>query len=173
MTLLVLCWAFSIMVGTYVGFHAGLRRIKEASASADDTINGFKTLMPRMAASIKAYTESRRDIHIDALPVGVLVSNPTTCLYANPAFAAIVGWDITEIEGKPWEDFIHPEFVATSREMILHNLRTRTGVESFFNLWRRRDGKYVRLRWRISPLTAENFFISVAEARGDVEEFPR
>lgn len=173
MMLLVLCWAFSIMVGTYVGFHAGLRRIKETRVQADDTVNGFKTLMPRMAASIKAYTESRRDIHIDALPVGVLVSNVTTCLYVNPAFAEIVGWDIAEIEGRPWEEFIHPEFIQPSREMILHNVRARTGVESFFNLWRRRDGKYVRLRWRISPLTADNFFISVAEARGDVDEFPR
>lgn len=173
MTLLVICWALSIMVGTYVGFHLGLRRIRRKSSPPDDPAGGFRTLMPRMADSIKAYTASRRDIHIDALPVGVLVSNTTTCLYANPAFAAIVGWEIAEIEGTAWEDFIHPEFVAVSREMMAHNLKTRAGVEGFCNLWRRRDGTFVRLRWRVSPLTADNLFISVAEDRGDVVEFPR
>ena len=173
MILLVICWALSIMVGTYVGFHLGLRRIRRKAQPADSGSEGFRTLMPRMAATIKAYTDSRRDIHIDAMPVGVLVSNVETCLYANPAFAAIVGWEIAEIEGKPWESFVHPEFVAPSRAMMAHNLMTRSGVEDFCNLWRRRDGGFVRLRWRISPLTEDNLFISVAEDRGDVDECPR
>ena len=67
----------------------------------------------------------------------------------NPAFTAILGYNIEELEGKPFIDFVHyDDLVSTAKE--LEKLFQGELTVIFENLFRCKNGSYIALSWNTS-----------------------
>src|SRR5665213_2459188 len=69
-------------------------------------------------------------------------------ILVNPAWHNSLGWDLEELKGVPFEDFVHPDDVeATSnefRQVLRGSKEIRRG---FVNRQRARDGSYRTISW--------------------------
>jgi two-component system cell cycle sensor histidine kinase/response regulator CckA len=71
-------------------------------------------------------------------------------LRLNQAWEAILGWPLSELEGKEFLNFVHPEDrPATMR--VMEALRTDREVVDFVNRYQCRDGSYRFIEWRTAP----------------------
>jgi PAS domain S-box-containing protein len=69
----------------------------------------------------------------------------------NPAWTDTLGYDLTELTGRPFLDFVHPDDRdATSAEAARQVERGQT-VLNFQNRYRHRDGSYRWLEWTSTP----------------------
>lgn len=68
----------------------------------------------------------------------------------NPAFIQTLGWSREEFLSKPFFDFVHPEDVEPTAE-ILQSLAEGNEVVDFENRYLHRDGSYRWLQWRAAP----------------------
>ena len=67
----------------------------------------------------------------------------------NPAFSIVLGWTEAELLGKPFLDFVHPDDVAATLELV-ERLGQGEQVVNFENRYRKRDGGQVVLLWSVS-----------------------
>lgn len=79
----------------------------------------------------------------------------------NPAFAEMLGYEVTDLRGKRFLDFVHPEDQANAREMVAA-VRGGSSADMFENRCRRRDGTYRVLSWRVitDPLTGDLYAVA-------------
>jgi two-component system, cell cycle sensor histidine kinase and response regulator CckA len=72
----------------------------------------------------------------------------------NPAFGKMLGYDVAELIGKPFIEFVHPEDEARTIG-VFANVQAGLIIDDFENRYRRRDGTYRVLSWRgtVDPLT--------------------
>ncbi|ALN75690.1 PAS domain-containing protein [Aureimonas sp. AU20] len=68
----------------------------------------------------------------------------------NPAWMTALGWNIREIEGKPYNDFVHPDDVAASLTAF-ERVRAGHPVLQFENRYRMKAGGWRRLSWVAFP----------------------
>ena len=68
----------------------------------------------------------------------------------NPAWSAILGWSLREIEGRPYEEFVHPDDLSTSRAAFAQ-AQLGNPVLRFENRYRTRDGGWRWLSWVAFP----------------------
>lgn len=78
----------------------------------------------------------------------------------NPAFERVLGYDPGRLPGQQLIDFVHPEDVAATLEM-LRRLAAGEPV-SFENRCRCADGSYKWLMWSINPVREERLVYAVA-----------
>jgi len=67
----------------------------------------------------------------------------------NPMWEKVLGFPTAELLSKPYFDFIHPEDVEKTR--VASEAASATGVESFENRYRTRQGGYRWLNWNARP----------------------
>ena len=67
----------------------------------------------------------------------------------NPAWEKVLGFPVLELLARPYLGFIHPDDLASTRAAA--ETASRTGIESFENRYRTRDGHYRWLNWKTSP----------------------
>lgn len=72
----------------------------------------------------------------------------------NPTWQKTLGYAEGELHGHPLRDFIHPEDVTATDEVIANILEADTPLY-FENRFRARDGAYRWLGWTIAPFAAE------------------
>jgi PAS domain S-box-containing protein len=93
-----------------------------------------------------------------------------TFLKVNPAFTEILGFSEQELLEKPFLDFIHPEDVELTRNVVEQKLRTGAKVINFNNRYRCRDGSYRWLSWVSHPIPEKGVTYAVAR---DITELRR
>ena len=64
----------------------------------------------------------------------------------NPEWERALGYSLTELEGKRFLDYVHPDDIASTLE-ALSSLTTRTSVLKFVNRYRTKDGDYRWIEW--------------------------
>ena len=80
----------------------------------------------------------------------------------NPAASAILGYSTEELLSKPYNDFLHPDFVSATRDVV-KSLPSISGPGYFENCYLSKSGKRVWLAWTFQPLPAESLVFSVAK----------
>jgi two-component system cell cycle sensor histidine kinase/response regulator CckA len=71
----------------------------------------------------------------------------------NPAWSRILGWHESELLGRPWLDFVHPDdhrATLEAREQLLQG----NSVIGFENRYRCRNGQFRWFSWNSIPLSA-------------------
>ena len=74
-----------------------------------------------------------------------------TFLRINPAFTHTLGHSEKELLGRPFLDFIHPDDIEATIEVIEKGLKKGTVVVNFENRYRCRDGSYRWFNWVSHP----------------------
>lgn len=85
----------------------------------------------------------------------------------NPAFTEVLGYSEAELLEKPFLDFIHPEDLKPTLE-VLEQLKSGKSIVCFENRYRARNGTYRLLSWTSRPDPQGKLFYSAAR---DVTEF--
>jgi PAS domain S-box-containing protein len=79
----------------------------------------------------------------------------------NPAFTQTLGWSAEELLARPFFDFIHPEDVAATVEVLQ---RAGAGpLLEFENRYRHKDGSWRVLSWRSSPSAAGEIYATARD----------
>ena len=73
--------------------------------------------------------------------------NTATFLKINSAFTNILGYSEGELLDRPFLDFIHPEDLNETQEIISQQVQIGTNVICFDNRYRCKDGSYRWLSW--------------------------
>jgi len=82
-----------------------------------------------------------------------------TFVRLNPEWKNLLGYEMDDLTGKRFLDFIHPEDIPATLE-ALSDLSMQQPVMKFTNRYRRKDGIYRFLEWRAFPVN--NMIYSVA-----------
>ena len=93
-----------------------------------------------------------------------------TFLKVNPAFTEILGFSEQELLEKPFLEFIHPEDVETTRNVVEQKLRTGSKVFNFNNRYRCKDGSYRWLSWVSYPVPEKGVTYAVARDITELKE---
>lgn len=88
--------------------------------------------------------------------------NEATFLYINPAFTDILGYSEEELLDKSFLDFIHPEDIKPTIEVIEKELQAGKSLIHFENRYRCKDGKYVWLDWSSHPIPEKGITYAIA-----------
>jgi PAS domain S-box-containing protein len=68
----------------------------------------------------------------------------------NPEWEATLGYKLSELEGHPFVEFVHPDDVAQTVEATAH-LAANEKITNFTNRYRCKDGSYRWIEWRSYP----------------------
>jgi PAS domain S-box-containing protein len=79
----------------------------------------------------------------------------------NPAWQATLGWTPDELTAVPYQEFLHPEDVAST---IAETSKLSEGVTTvgFENRYRCKDGSYRWLQWKAAPLPLQGVIYAAA-----------
>ena len=80
----------------------------------------------------------------------------------SPAFTRHLGWSEEELLSKPFIDFIHPDDIQKTAEIVKDQLARGVEVLNFENRYRTKSGDYRWFEWSANPVPAENLTYSVA-----------
>jgi PAS domain S-box-containing protein len=80
----------------------------------------------------------------------------------NPAFSQLLGYSREELLSRPFLDFVHPDDIDATLEIIEAELKKGTRVISFENRYRCKDGTYVWLDWNSHPIPEEGVTYAIA-----------
>jgi PAS domain S-box-containing protein len=72
-------------------------------------------------------------------------------LKVNPAFERVLQYSPADLMGRPFTEFIHPEDIESTLQVVEAKLRAGEKVIDFDNRYRRKDGEYRWLRWVSNP----------------------
>ncbi len=78
----------------------------------------------------------------------------------NPAWTNILGWTSTELVGRPYTDFVHPDDLAETLQCA-KDLHDRS-IFKFRNRYKVKGGGYKRLSWTASPFTVQGYTYAIA-----------
>ncbi|MBD3324536.1 PAS domain S-box protein [candidate division KSB3 bacterium] len=113
--------------------------------------------------ALQASEEKFRNIFEMALDMICIADIDTaTFLQVNPAFTTILGYQEEELLQRPFLDFIHPDDVGPTIEIIEHDLKHGANVISFTNRYRCKDGTYRWLDWNSHPYPAKGITYAIA-----------
>ncbi len=96
-----------------------------------------------------------------------------TFLRVNPAFTSILGYEEEELLSRTFMDFLHPEDVAPTQNVIEQKLLADEKAIAFENRYRCKDGNYRWLNWVSHPWPERGVTYAVAvdiTARKEAEE---
>ncbi|MBN1290699.1 MAG: PAS domain S-box protein [Candidatus Latescibacteria bacterium] len=80
----------------------------------------------------------------------------------NPAFTKILGFTEEELLGESFLNFIHPDDVQVTVDVVMNELRKGKEVINFENRYRCKDGSYRWLNWMSNPVPEQGLTYAVA-----------
>jgi PAS domain S-box-containing protein len=69
----------------------------------------------------------------------------------NPAWTAVLGYELDELMARPFVEFVHPDDQAATSAEAAREINEGKSVLNFQNRYRHRDGSYRWLEWTSSP----------------------
>lgn len=93
-----------------------------------------------MVIDYQRFFESSHDL--------MCVVSRTHFLEVNPAFTETLGYSRAELLSRPYEEFIHPDDLELTREVVKHKALPEYGFE---NRWVTKSGNVIWLRWTVHP----------------------
>lgn len=88
--------------------------------------------------------------------------NTATFLRVNSAFTDILGYSEDELLNKPFLDFIHPDDLTETQDIISKTLQAGSKVINFDNRYRCKDGSYRWLSWVSHPIPEKALTYAIA-----------
>jgi two-component system, cell cycle sensor histidine kinase and response regulator CckA len=88
--------------------------------------------------------------------------NSAAFVQVNPAFEKVLGYSEEELLGRSFLEFIHPEDVQKTIDVISRELQKGKEVIFFENRYRRKDGSYRYLEWNSHPIADEGLTFAIA-----------
>lgn len=120
-------------------------KLVEAKNRAEDSEEKFSTIF-NMSSSM----------------ICVADINTATFKFINPAFKKILGYDENELLAKPFLDFIHPDDLQPTIDIIEEKLKIDKSVIYFENRYKRKDGSYCHLAWNSFPVSKKGITYAIA-----------
>lgn len=80
----------------------------------------------------------------------------------NMACESILGWKQSEMQGRPWAEFVHPDDVQSTKDIVASARVSATTIYGFVNRYRRKDGTFCYLSWNIKPKNEDGYLYSTA-----------
>ncbi len=80
----------------------------------------------------------------------------------NPAWESNLGWEISELTGKPWIEFVHPDDRESTQKSTLTLTENNNEILQFENRYICKDGRYRWLSWNSYPYPKESIIVGVA-----------
>ena len=80
----------------------------------------------------------------------------------NKSFESTLGYSADELLAKPFLDFVHPDDVEATVDVIETELRKGQQVIAFENRYRHSNGLYKYLRWTSTPVVEEGVVVAIA-----------
>ncbi len=93
--------------------------------------------------------------------------NTATFLKINPSFKKTLGYSEEELLGKPFLEFVHPDDLQSTINVIEEELKENMTVINFINRYLCKDGSYKYLNWVSKPIKAKGQTYAIAR---DVSE---
>ncbi len=93
------------------------------------------------------------DLSVDIIAVADLKTGFFTMV--NPAFSRIIGYSQEEILNTPFMDFLHPDDIDKTDDVVADELVSNDFVPYFENRYRCKDGSYKWIAWTSQPCTEE------------------
>jgi PAS domain S-box-containing protein len=88
--------------------------------------------------------------------------NKSIFTFVNPTFKRMLGYSDEEFTNRPFLDFIHPDDVNPTREVVEKQLREGKSVVSFENRYRNKNGEYHWLSWNSYPVPQKGITYAIA-----------
>ena len=85
-----------------------------------------------------------------------------TFVKVNPSFLRVLGYSEEELLGRTFLDFVHPEDIESTINVIERELKKGEKVMGFENRYRTKDGGYRWLAWTANPKPASGLAYSIA-----------
>lgn len=105
----------------------------------------------RIEAARQAAIEERDrffDVSIDMLATA---SAGGTFVRLNPAWTAVLGYELDELMSRPFVEFVHPDDIEATNNEVVRQVEEGKAVLNFQNRYRHRNGSYRWLEWTSSP----------------------
>jgi PAS domain S-box-containing protein len=131
----------------------------------DDRLITITAMLYDITIPRRSHDELERifDLSVDMLGI---VSFEGQFVRLNPAWQRTLGYELHELLGKPYVDFVHPDDVERTLREAQAIIRGR-GVPDFENRYRCKDGSYRWLSWNATPyLNDERFYFIARDVTG-------
>jgi len=79
----------------------------------------------------------------------------------NPAWSTTLGWTDSELRGRPYLDFVHPDDRDATR-LVASRVVYGSNVVEFENRYACRDGSYRWLQWKAASIPNQDFIYAAA-----------
>ncbi|MDK2830486.1 MAG: hypothetical protein PWQ75_238 [Methanolobus sp.] len=103
----------------------------------------------------KALIEKTEELEVyftSSLDLLCIVNTKGQFIRLNPEWENVLGYPISELEGRYFIDFVHPDDKETTIGVLTDQASQGTKVQSFENRYRARDGTYRWIEWRSAPI---------------------
>jgi PAS domain S-box-containing protein len=107
----------------------------------------------RAEDALRAKTEELDRFFSVALDLLCIADTDGRFLRLNPQWQAVLGYPISDLEGRRFLDLVHPDDLEATMES-LSRLRAQEAVLDFTNRYRCSDGSYRWIEWRSFPAGA-------------------
>jgi PAS domain S-box-containing protein len=171
-------WAFQTIPGTMVAMFVDitdqkqredeLRSVNERLISVGCQLSEQYTAVAENHATLQEITRERNKFFDLSLDLLCIATTDGTFIRLNPEWERTLGYQLDELEGKRFLDFVHPDDMQATLDTI-KTLAGNTEVTNFVNRYRCRDGTYRWIEWRSSPYEGKLIY---AAAR-DITEHKR
>ncbi len=100
-------------------------------------------------AALEHKTEELEAFFSSAIDLLCIASIDGHFLRLNPEWERTLGYELSELEGKCFLDFVHPDDLAAT--LAANTQASKEVLPSFVNRYRHQDGSYLWLEWRSVP----------------------
>ena len=104
----------------------------------------------RAEEALRSKTEELERYFTSSLDLLGIADTEGRFLRLNPEWERTLGYSISELEGRFFMEFVHPEDVAAT-QAALSRLAGQEAVLNFENRYRHKDGSYRWIEWRSRP----------------------
>ena len=125
-------------------------------------VTGMNGIIQDISLRMEAEYSYRQIFNMSIDLICIADIHTATFIQINPAFSAKLGYTQTELLGKPFMDFIHPDDIEATQRVMDEQLKQNREVISFTNRYRKKDGGYVYLNWNSHPNAEEGVTYAVA-----------
>lgn len=163
-------WEHCRRDGTRFAAEVSLNRMELGSEVVLLAIVRDVTARKQAETALRAKTEELDHYFTNSLDLLCIADTDGVFRRLNPEWERTLGYPLCEMEGRQFLDFVHPEDVVATLE-VMRQLASGQPVANFTNRYRHRDGSYRWIEWRSYP--EKNRIYAVARdvtARKQAEE---